>query len=78
MSAYRPMIQKEDECLDDELDQFMLLIMGRYQKMRHMKRKRRISVFGHKVYNREREEHAEKLYRDYFAENPTYFEKIFW
>jgi hypothetical protein len=32
------MIQKEDECLDDELDQFMLLIMGKYQKMRHKKR----------------------------------------
>jgi hypothetical protein len=70
-------IHHEDEDLDDELDHFMLLMMGEYQKRRHKKRKRhRGSVFGHKVYNREREEHR-KLYCDYFAEKPTYPEKIF-
>jgi hypothetical protein len=71
-------IHHEDEDLDDELDHFMLLMMGEYQKRRHKKRKRhRGSVFGHKVYNQEREEHARKLYCDYFAEKPTYPEKIF-
>jgi hypothetical protein len=74
----RRMIQREDDELDDELDQYMLLMMGEYRKRKNEKRKRhRGSVFGHRVYDRSRGEHDIKLYRDYFAECPTYPEKIF-
>lgn len=79
MSAItRALIHQEDEDLDDELDHFMLLLMSEYEKRKHKQRKKhRGSVFGHKVYNRGREEYAIKLYLDYFAEKPTYPEKIF-
>jgi hypothetical protein len=79
MSAItRALIHQEDEDLDDELDHFMLLLMSEYEKRKHKQRKKhRGSVFGHKVYNRGREEYAIKLYLDYFADKPTYPEKIF-
>jgi hypothetical protein len=79
MSAItRALIHQEDEDLDDELDHFMLLLMSEYEKIKHKQRKKhKGSVFGHKVYNRGREEYAIKLYLDYFAEKPTYPEKIF-
>jgi hypothetical protein len=34
-------------------------------------------VFGHEVYDRNREEHVLKLFNDYFAKRPTYPEKYF-
>ena len=72
------MIHREDEQSYNELDHFMLFLMGAYQKRKQKQRKRhRGSVFGHKVYNRSRDEHGMKLYHDYFCENPTYPEKIF-
>jgi hypothetical protein len=74
----RSMIHLEDEELDDELDHLMLLMMGEYRKRKHKQRKKhRGSVFGHKVYNQNRDEHGMKLYLDYFAEHPTYPEKMF-
>lgn len=52
------MIHLEDEELDDELDHLMLLMMGEYRKRKHKQRKKhRGSVFGHKVYNQNRDEH---------------------
>eukprot|EP00267_Zea_mays_P054706 XP_020407963.1 uncharacterized protein LOC109945971 [Zea mays] len=72
------MIHREDEQSYNELDHFMLFLMGAYRKRKQKQRKRhRGSVFGHKVYNRSRDEHGMKLYRDYFCENPTYPEKMF-
>lgn len=53
------MIHLEDEELDDELDHLMLLMMGEYRKRKHKQRKKhRGSVFGHKVYNQNRDEHG--------------------
>nr|ACG33607.1 hypothetical protein [Zea mays] len=55
------MIHLEDEELDDELDHLMLLMMGEYRKRKHKQRKKhRGSVFGHKVYNQNRDEHGQE------------------
>jgi hypothetical protein len=73
----RGVIHREDEDLEDELDDFMLIVMVEYWKRKHKQRKRyRGSIFGHQVFHRNREGHI-KLYRDYFDENPIYPEKIF-
>jgi hypothetical protein len=79
MSGFRRYkIHQQDKYLADELDYSIVLLMGKYWKTKLKQRKKhRGSVFGHKVYNRSRGEHAIKLYLDYFAENPTYPEKIF-
>jgi hypothetical protein len=72
------MIHQEEDESDDEFDHFMTVMMGEYRKRKHEQHKRhRGSVFGYKVYDRSREEHGIKLYRDYFAENPVYPEKYF-
>ncbi|XP_023157016.1 uncharacterized protein [Zea mays] len=69
---------EEDDEIDDELDQIMALMMGQYKKRKNgQRKKRRGSVFGHKVHDRSRQEHDRKLFQDYFAENPTYPEKFF-
>jgi hypothetical protein len=74
----RGVIHREDEDLEDELDDFMLIVMVEYWKRKHKQRKRyRGSIFGHQVFDRNREEGHIKLYRDYFDENPIYPEKIF-
>jgi hypothetical protein len=66
------MIHREDEELDDELDHFMLLMMGAYLKGKQKPQKiHRCSVFEHKVYNRNRDEYGMKLYHDHFCENPS-------
>jgi hypothetical protein len=74
----RRMIHQQEDESDKEFDNFMTAMMGEYRKRKHERRRRhRGSVFGHKVYDRSREEHDIKLYRDYFVENPVYPAKYF-
>ncbi|XP_020397305.1 uncharacterized protein [Zea mays] len=63
---------------NDDLDDYLLLMIREYRRRKNAPSNRhRGSIFGHKVYDRNREEGARKLHRDYFDENPTYPEKIF-
>ena len=58
----RCMIDQEEDESDEEFDNFMTVMMGEYWKRKNEKRRRhRGSVFGHKVYDRSREEHDIKL-----------------
>jgi hypothetical protein len=71
-------IHCEDDDFDDDFDDSMLLIIGEYRKRKFKQHRRhRGSIFGHKVYDRRREEGAQLLFRDYFAENPIFPEKYF-
>jgi hypothetical protein len=63
---------------NDDLDDYLLLMIREYRRRKSVPSNRhRGSIFGHKVYDRSREEGARKLHRDYFDKNPTYPEKIF-
>lgn len=66
-------------CENDDLDDYLLLMIREYRRRKSAPSNRhRCSIFGHKVYDRSREEGARKLHRDYFDENLTYPKKIFW
>lgn len=78
MGMLRRIIHRENDDLDDELDDLLAIKIVEYRQRKRRQRKRHGgSIPGHKVYDRSREEGAIKLYRDYFAENPTYPEKYF-
>lgn len=64
----RHMIHVEDDELAEELDKFMLIMMGEYPKRKRGRCKMYCrSNYGHKVFNRSRQEGTRKLYHDYFS-----------
>jgi hypothetical protein len=59
---------------DDDLDMFTLLLVDYARKK---KRKHRGSIVGREVVRRPQESGHDKLFRDYFCENPIYGHRFF-
>jgi hypothetical protein len=59
---------------DDDLDMFTLLLVDYAMKK---KRKRRGSIVGRVVVRRPQQSGHDKLFRDYFCENPIYGHRFF-
>jgi hypothetical protein len=59
---------------DDDLDMFTLLLVDYARKK---KRKRRGSIVGREVVPRPQQSGHDKLFQDYFCENPIYGHRFF-
>ncbi|KAJ6843069.1 putative nuclease HARBI1 [Iris pallida] len=67
----------EQELADMEEEEEVIKQMYNHRLQERRAAKRRGSIPGHMVINREREEGNSRLWQDYFSENPTYGETFF-
>ncbi|GAB2268750.1 hypothetical protein Dimus_038734 [Dionaea muscipula] len=80
MARYPDILQNIFDNTDDSDDEDLILLAAIQEEENARERqlvRRRGSIMGHRVINRGRHDGAERLYRDYFSENPTYPPHLF-